>query len=1155
MAKRFTGLRPLILTAAFCVIASSAQPTEAQATRVYKSSISATWSSDGNRFWYRNDLRDGKQEYILVDVEKGTRSVAFDHQRLADSLNKAGVDDAKAEQLNLSSLKFDHGTAQFHAGGRNWTCDLQSYEVSEVDGAKIGNESDGTAVHPDDAPSRSGNNGRELVLQFVNQTNSTVELFWLDTGGRRVSYGKIKSGATQEKRTFANHVWLAVDEGGEVVSAFDVQDDSSFAIISTKPIARRKQQRNQRRRSRSNRRGSDTSADGQWRAFVRDGNVFVESVKDESDEPIQLTKDGSQEVRYSSPSWSPDSASLATFKVTPGDRKSVYRIESSPRGGGRAKLHERTYALPGDKFTSHELHLFRLTDSGESSDWHPVETDVEPVDFGWPRIRWSSDGSTFTYTKVDRGHQRYRIIEVDAKNGNARHVLDEQTDTFIWTAHIESIGVGLVTWLEDSNEIIYASEVDGNRHLYLIDPTAHPEGPDESQISNGKKLLFAGGLKNQITKGDFVVRAVERIDEESRQIWFRASGRDKDQDPYFLHHYRVNFDGTGLVQLTAGNGDHSVRYSPDRRFLIDTYSRVDAAPVHELRRVKDGKLVCKLEEADTSELEESGWKPPEVFVAKGRDGETDIWGFISRPKDFDPNKRYPVIENIYAGPQGSFVPKTFSSRRRYASLTDLGFIVVKIDGMGTANRSKAFHDTCWHNLKDGGFPDRILWMKAAAKDRPEMDLSRVGVYGGSAGGQNAAAGVLFHGDFYKAAVAGCGCHDNRMDKASWNEQWMGYPVESHYSDCSNIDNAYRLENKLMLIVGEMDSNVPPESTMRFADALIRADKDFDLIVVPGAGHGMGGRYGNRRMHDFFVEHLIESDEAERATVLTKAATTETPPATRSSFVAESQPKVKADKEEDELQDAPEVTVPPASFFRLVDEDDRDEARKFYKKYINIDGLPVVAAAEVTDEALQRTHSMVTHMLAGRPDILRALVGKGMYLIIIGKDQVYTDMPENRNHPDPDYVNERVRGTGGRPTSFGEENLIGWPVDRYDDESIGVHEFLHTIDGGLRSIDPTWTKRRNQTYENAMKKGLYKYAYAASNPGEYWAEIAQTYFDSQRVNNWNHGPVGTREQLKEYDPEGYELCRNTFQLSPEAGLALSVAKAASQRCRATGQYED
>jgi uncharacterized protein (DUF885 family)/dienelactone hydrolase len=266
--------------------------------------------------------------------------------------------------------------------------------------------------------------------------------------------------------------------------------------------------------------------------------------------------------------------------------------------------------------------------------------------------------------------------------------------------------------------------------------------------------------------------------------------------------------------------------------------------------------MCKLEAAGIAALEASGWRPPEVFVAKGRDGKTDIWGIISRPRHFDPKRKYPVIESIYAGPQGAFVPKSFSPGQRFSSLTDLGFIVVQIDGMGTANRSKAFHDVCWHNLKDAGFADRILWHKAVAKKYPYCDLTRVGIFGGSAGGQNATAGVLFHPEFYHAAVSGCGCHDNRMDKASWNEQWMGYPVGPWYSESSNIDNAHRLRGKLLLIVGELDTNVPPESTMRLVDALVRAGKDFEMLVVPNANHGMGGAYGDRRLREFFVRHLL-----------------------------------------------------------------------------------------------------------------------------------------------------------------------------------------------------------------------------------------------------------------------------------------------------------
>jgi len=286
-------------------------------------------------------------------------------------------------------------------------------------------------------------------------------------------------------------------------------------------------------------------------------------------------------------------------------------------------------------------------------------------------------------------------------------------------------------------------------------------------------------------------------------------------------------------------------------------------PVTELRRASDGAKVCGLEEADIGELKAAGWKPPEVFVAKGRDGTTDIWGLIHRPWSFDPTKKYPVIEYIYAGPHGSHVPKIFRPERNFRQLTELGFIVVQMDGMGTANRSKAFHDVCWHNLKDAGFPDRILWHKAVAAKYQHYDATRVGIYGTSAGGQNAMGALLFHGDFYSAAMAACGCHDNRMDKASWNEQWMGYPVGPHYAACSNVDNAHKLTGKLLLIVGEQDNNVPPESTFRVVDALIKAGKDFDLLVVPGMGHSDGGAYGQRRMQDFFVRHLHGTEPPDR----------------------------------------------------------------------------------------------------------------------------------------------------------------------------------------------------------------------------------------------------------------------------------------------------
>ncbi|MGW8268281.1 MAG: prolyl oligopeptidase family serine peptidase, partial [Longimicrobiales bacterium] len=386
-------------------------------------------------------------------------------------------------------------------------------------------------------------------------------------------------------------------------------------------------------------------------------------------------------------------------------------------------------------------------------------------------------------------------------------------------------------------EIIWMSERDGSAHLYLYDGAT-------------------GRVKNQITRGEWVVRAVEWVDEENRQIWFRASGMYPGKDPYFLHYYRINFDGTGLTAYTEADGQHSVSFSPDRDLYVDRWSRVDLPPVAQLRRTSDRSVIMEIEEADDSALLATGWRHPEVFVSKGRDGTTDIWGVIVRPTDFDPAKRYPVIEYIYAGPHAAFVPKTFSTQRNLQTMAELGFVVVQIDGMGTALRSKAFHDVSWRNIRDAGFPDRILWHREVAARYPWYDISHVGIYGTSAGGQNSMAALLFHPEFYSVAVSAAGCHDNRMDKIWWNELWMSWPLGPHYAASSNVDNAHLLEGKLLLVLPELDTNVDPSSTMQVVNALIEADKDFDFLVVPGADHGSGGQYGVRKRYDFFVEHLL-----------------------------------------------------------------------------------------------------------------------------------------------------------------------------------------------------------------------------------------------------------------------------------------------------------
>ena len=789
--------------------------------RAYKLQLHPHWNEAGTAFWYVNEGPQGKREYAHVDAESGTRRPAFDHIRLRDALQQAGV--ASADQLLLSDLRFadDGKSFEFRSGREAWQCSLLDYVLTKLDRPAE------KAKLRRDVPRASRGQGPETHVTFSNKTDGEVELFWLNSDGQRRSYGKIAAGADHEQHTFTGHVWAIMNAEGQPLGRYEAEESGGYVEITARSTET-EDRVDPLQAPAPVRRGPGVSPDGQSTVFVRDHNLFL---KPESGEEIVLTTDGSSSNSYEPRllTWSPDSSHLVSWRVEPGDEQQVHFVESSPAEGGRAKLHSHGYPLPGDKFAACELNLFHVATHQQT------KPSVERVDFDQPEIRWSSDGRHFTYEKVDRGHQRFRLIRVDSHTGESQTLVDEPTETFIWTAHPEGRGVALVTWLDGSNEFLYATERSGWRHLELHDATT-------------------GALKNVVTSGEYVVRGIDHIDEPNRQVWFRASGKIPGQDPYFIHHYRVNFDGTGLIALTDGNGNHSVQFSPNRKYMVDTYSRIDAAPVHELRRGSDGGKLCALETADIGELLNTGWTPPEVFTAKGRDGVTDIWGIIYRPTKFDLALKYPVLEDIYAGPHDSFVPKNFSPGRRNP-LTDLGFWVVQIDGMGTANRSKAFHDVCWHNLKDAGLPDRILWHRALAAKYPQYDVDRVGIYGTSAGGQESTAALLFHPEFYKAAVSSCGCHDNRMDKASWNEQWMGYPVGPHYGESSNIDNAHRLKGHLLLLVGEMDTNVPPESTLRLVDALIKANKEFDFLVIPGLGHSNGGPFGQRKMKDFFVRHL------------------------------------------------------------------------------------------------------------------------------------------------------------------------------------------------------------------------------------------------------------------------------------------------------------
>lgn len=619
-------------------------------------------------------------------------------------------------------------------------------------------------------------------------------------------------------------------EAGEPAILLDIENDrwrvdlSSYTASRVGPSPRGRRERP----TESTPPAPLASPDGTWAAFTRNHNLWLRAAVDGRERP--LSWDGSEGDAYdlSSARWSPDSLRLAIYRVRPGQGRHIHFIESSPSDQLQPRAFSRSYPKPGDVLERRQPVLFHV----DGRPGRDIDATLFPNAYRMTELEWRKDGRAFSFEYNQRGHQIYRVIEVDADTGSARALVDEAADTF-YCYYSKKFRADI----DDGREVIWMSERSGWNHLYLID------GP-------------SGQPRHAITTGDWVVRAVDRVDEPSRQIYFQASGRESGKDPCLAQAMRVGFDGSGLTPLTDADSNHSIVYSHDLAFFVDIASRVDHPTVTTLRRSTDGAEVWELERGDVTGLLDAGWRPPEVFRAPGRDGQTEIWGIIVRPMDFDPNRRYPVIEYIYAGPHNSFVPKTFHAWSPLMSLAELGFVVVQCDGMGTSNRSKAFHDVAWKNLADAGFPDRISWHRAAAARYPQFDLSRVGIFGHSAGGQNTMGALLFHPDFYHVGVSSCGCHDNRMDKISWNEQWMGWPVGPHYAAASNVDNAHRLQGRLLLTVGELDTNVDPASTLQVVNALIQADKVFDLMIMPGQGHTDGGAYGTRLRWDYFVRHLL-----------------------------------------------------------------------------------------------------------------------------------------------------------------------------------------------------------------------------------------------------------------------------------------------------------
>ena len=792
---------------------------------VYNATLEAHWLEGRPEFWYRSDVRKVRQ-FILVNAPDGAKRPAFDHRKLAQSLTASLGKEILPTALPFDSIQFvnQNQAIEFDVDQTRWRCDLQSYALEQK-----GKVPDALVQLDRPRPSRAEGEPVETSITFVNRTAAEVKIFWMNTEGEEVPYGTLGVGQQVRQHTFVGHVWVVRDNEGRTWGIFEAGKAEAQAVVGGEAGQPRRQGRRVPDEGRAEGRDG-LSPDGRWRAFVKDRNLYLRAV--DSNELFPLTTDGQEGHFYEGPIlWAPDSKKLVARAVTAGQNRQVHYVESSPKDQLQPKHFTIDYDKPGDAITIRKPRLFHVASHCEV----PVSDGLFSNPFDITDLHWRPDSAAFTFYYNQRGHQVVRVVEVDGETGQTRAVIEEQSVTFIDYADKKYL-----EYLDETNEILWASERDGWSHLYRIDART-------------------GQVKNPITQGPWVWREVDKVDAKSRQIWFKASGFYKGQDPYLLHCFRVNLDGTGLVALTAGNGTHSVQYDPNQTYAVDTYSRVDLPPVHELRRATDGSLICELERADANDLLATGWRMPEPFVSMSRDGRFEIWGVIYRPTTFDPSRKYPVIEDLYAGPQGSFVPKRWSSFYGPQALAELGFITVQIDGMGTSNRCRDFHHFCARNLADAGLPDRILWMKEAARKYPFMDLDHVGVYGTSAGAQSAMAAVLHYPDFYKVAVSSCGCHDNRMDKIWWNELWMGWPVGPHYAEQSNVTNAHKLKGKLLLIVGELDRNVDPSSTLQVVNALIQAKKDFDLLMVPGMDHSNGGNYGERRRRDYFVRHLLGAE--------------------------------------------------------------------------------------------------------------------------------------------------------------------------------------------------------------------------------------------------------------------------------------------------------
>ncbi len=604
--------------------------------------------------------------------------------------------------------------------------------------------------------------------------------------------------------------------------------------------------------------GSDevASPDGRWAAFRRDHDLWVRDVA--SGEEMRLTDDGTEDFGYATNNagwvrgdrpvlkWSPDSRRIATFRH---DARGVGMMYVTSTNVGHPELDAWRYPLPEDSviFRIHRIVVDLDRPEGDRViplDMAPDEhrsTVCDHVYCGgtFADVEWSQDGTRLAFVSSSRDHKRAEVKIADASTGEVRALFEEVEETFYESG-------GNWRYLSASGQVLWFSQRDDWGHLYLYDADS-------------------GRLERQVTRGAWNVKEILHVDEDRREVTFVGNGREPG-DPYFEYLYRVGLDDGSVTLLTPDSANHQVSLSPDGRHFVDAASTPVTPPVTTLRD-RDGRAVLALEEADVSALEAAGWQPPVPFTVKARDGETDLHGLLFRPTDFDETRRYPVVNYLYPGPQsGSVGSRSFrAAHRDLQAIAELGFVVVELDAMGTPGRSKTFHEAYYGNMGDNGLPDQVAGIRELAARHPWMDVDRVGIFGHSGGGYAAAGAIFRYPGFYDVAVSQAGNHDNRNYEDDWGEKWQGLLVEhadgtTSYDNQANQLQAHNLEGKLLIAHGTSDTNVPVYNTLLVVDALIAANKDFDLILLPNRGHGFGNEpYMMRRRWDYFVRHLLGAE--------------------------------------------------------------------------------------------------------------------------------------------------------------------------------------------------------------------------------------------------------------------------------------------------------